>query len=436
MLRRVSVWLLLVAVTSLPCAIAQTKERLAFLIPHIYGPNGLTVDSQAVNLDGTTHIAHFNDDFQNQFREFNTAWAGQLASLPLPSPASGFTYTLDLSTGMQQRSTQSFGPLLTDRAETIGKNKLSFGFNYQQFRFDKLEGMRLSSFETTYRHEDFQLGGGRTDVITGDNSLEASIGQLISFLTYGFTDTLDVSVAVPVVRTKLTMVSDATIVRIGTIKDPTIHYFYDQGVPGGYGTHRQFSSTGTAEGLGDIVVRIKDHALRRESFGAALALDVRLPTGDELNLLGSGAYGVKPSLALSYVMKRFAPHLNVGYQWNSDSLLAGDLKTQKGKLPSQLLYATGFDLGVSERLTLAFDYLGARVFNSPRLGQSTFVGSDGKVYPDFQPRSGSFDVNDGAVGFKVNVAKRLLANFDLRFRLNHAGLHDLASPLFGIEYNF
>jgi hypothetical protein len=435
MLKRLSILLLYVGFVGLPTAGAQAKEKLSLLIPHIYGPNGLIVNSQAVNLDGTTHIAHFNDDFQQQFKGFNTAFAGQLTSLPLPSPASGFTYTLDRSTGLQQRSTQSFGPLQAERSETIGKNNLSFGFNYQQFRFNSLEGMSLSNFSTTYRHEDYLTGGGRTDVITGDNAVDASIGQFVAFLTYGFTDSLDVSVAVPVVRTKLSMVSNATIVRIGT-QDPSIHYFEDPAVPGGYGTHHQFSATGSASGLGDVVVRIKDRVIRREALGISAALDVRVPTGDELNLLGSGAYGVKPTLIASAVYKRASPHINVAYQWNGKSLLAGDLKKEKGELPRQFFYAAGLDLGVSEKLTLAFDFLGQRVFNSPRLGQSSFVGADGITYPDFQLRRGSFNVNSGSVGLKTNVAKRFLVNFNLRFRLTHAGLHEKASPMVGIEYTF
>ena len=167
MLRRMPLLLLLFA--GLPLAVAQ-EEKLVWLVPHIYGPNGLYVNSQAVNLDGTTHIAHFNDDFQRQFAGFNTALAGQLTALRLPSPAAGFTYTLDLSTGLQQRTTQSFGPLQTERAETIGKNNISFGFYYQQFRFNSLEGMNLSDFDTTYRHTDYQLGGGRIDVITANSA--------------------------------------------------------------------------------------------------------------------------------------------------------------------------------------------------------------------------------------------------------------------------
>lgn len=435
MLKRWLILLLYVCMAGLATAGAQNREKLALLIPHIYGPNGLFVNSQAVNLDGTTHIAHFNDDFQRQFQEFNTALAGQLTSLPLPSPAAGFTYTLDLSTGMQQRSTQSFGPLQSERAETIGRNNLSFGFNFQQFRFNSLEGLNLSSFSTTYRHEDFQLGGGRTDVITADNAVDVSIGEFVAFLTYGFTNTLDVSVAIPVVRTKLSMVSNATIVRIGT-KDPSIHYFEDPAAPQGYGTHHQFSSEGAANGLGDVIVRIKEHAIRRESLGISLALDVRTPTGDALNLLGTGAFGVKPSLIASAVFKRVSPHVNVSYQWNGKSLLAGDLKTQKADLPDQFFYVTGLDVGVSNKLTLAFDFLGQRVIDSPRLGQSSFVGSDGNTYPDFQLRRGSFDINSGSVGLKTNVAKRLLVNLNLLVRLNHAGLHESPSPMVGIEYTF
>jgi hypothetical protein len=155
-----------------------------------------------------------------------------------------------------------------------------------------------------------------------------------------------------------------------------------------------------------------------------------------LNLLGSGAYGVKPGVAVSYVFKRLSPHINVGYQWNGQSLLAGDLKTKKADLPDQILYSSGFDYGVSDKLTLAFDFLGQHVIDSPRLGQSTFIGADGNSYPDFQSRFGSFNVNSGSVGFKTNLAKRVLVNFNLRFRLNHAGLHEKVSPLVGIEYSF
>ena len=95
-------------------ASARADEKLAFLIPGLYGPTGLVVDSQATLPNGQTHSAHFNSAFQAEFTQFNVALASQLTGLPIPTPASGFTYTLDPGLGLFTRSTRSFGPLLSD----------------------------------------------------------------------------------------------------------------------------------------------------------------------------------------------------------------------------------------------------------------------------------------------------------------------------------
>ena len=46
----------------------------------------------------------------------NIALATTLSALPLPSPASGFTYSYDPASGGYTLSTQSFGPILAERA--------------------------------------------------------------------------------------------------------------------------------------------------------------------------------------------------------------------------------------------------------------------------------------------------------------------------------
>ena len=97
--------------------------KLGQLIPLVYGEDGLIVDSLAVLPDGSTHAAHFDSAFQQEFGQFNVALATQLLTVPFPSPASGYTYEFDESLGVFTRSTQSFGPILTERAETIGKGK-------------------------------------------------------------------------------------------------------------------------------------------------------------------------------------------------------------------------------------------------------------------------------------------------------------------------
>src|SRR5690349_11238036 len=87
----------------------QNKGDLATLIPFLYGPRGLIVDSDAPLAGGVDHSAHFNSSFQSEFTQINVSIASQLLTLPLPSPASGFTYTFDPTLGVFTRSTQSFG---------------------------------------------------------------------------------------------------------------------------------------------------------------------------------------------------------------------------------------------------------------------------------------------------------------------------------------
>ena len=67
----------------------------------------------------------------------------------------------------------------------------------------------------------------------------------------------------------------------------------------------------------------KGTLIKGEKLGMAIGAELRFPSGDERNFLGSGALGVKPYLVLSR-RGRVAPHLNVGYQWNADSVLAAD----------------------------------------------------------------------------------------------------------------
>ena len=53
---------------------------------------------------------------------------------------------------------------------------------------------------------------------------------------------------------------------------------------------------------------------------------MRMPTGDEQNLLGSGAVGMRPFAAFSAQMGAFAPHANAAYQWNGESLIGGNVR--------------------------------------------------------------------------------------------------------------
>ena len=437
-MRRLAILLAAVIALVSPATGRAQDGKLAFLIPNLYGPSGLIVNSEALLPDGSTHSAHFNSAFQAEFTQFNISLASQLASVPLPSPASGFTYELDPALGVFKRSTQSFGPILAERAETIGRKKFSLGFNYQYFTFDTIEGVDLGNVPAVFTHDNPAVGG-RSDVVTTANSIDLKVGQFTAFLSYGLADGVDISAALPFVKVDMGVASQATVQRIGTASSPATHFFRDPAAPGVFGTTKTFSQSGSASGIGDVVGRLKARLVKSGGAGVAIGADVRFPTGDELDLLGSGAWGVKPFLVLSVSKKVLSPHLNVGYQWNGKSVLAGDVRAgEKKSLPNQILYDGGVDIGVTSKITLALDVLGRRVLKSPRLQTETFHALQGGLtFPSIHfVQDANFNVTSGAAGVKVNAGGKLLLDFNVLFKLDDSGLRDKVTPLVGFEYSF
>jgi hypothetical protein len=414
-----------------PFNVAVPVDKISTIFTNIYGSSGLIVDSLRALPTGQTHSAHFNSAFQAEFTQFGVALTSQLAAVPLPSPASGFTYEFDSDLGVFQRTSQSFGPILAERAETIGGGRFTFGFTYQNFTFDTIEGLDIDSIPAVFTHDSAELLGGREDVVSTVNSVDARVNQFTTFISYGLTDRLDLSLAIPVVSTDLTVVSAATVQRIGTV-DPEIHFFreYDDSV----GDRRTFTAFGSASGIGDLTLRLKG----RMSASSAFGLDVRVPTGDEENLLGVGAPGVRPFLVLSRSSRAFSPHFNAGYLWNGSSVLAGNPATgESADLPDQVTYVVGADFGVSQRFTFVLDVIGTYLIDAPRLNQSTFHALDGRTtFPTVSFTEESYNLLSGAVGFKLNVVESLLVDVNLLFNLDNNGLRDKITPLVGFEYAF
>ena len=417
-----------------PYNLTAPVSNLATLFHDLFGPHGLIVDSEATLPGEQPHSAHFTSDFQFNFSQFNTALVNHLVTVPLPSPAAGFTYEFDASVGVFRRTTQSFGPILAERAETIGARRVSAGFATQHFSFSTVEGLDLGAVPAVFTHDNAQLLGGREDVVTTLNDIDASVNQFITYVTVGVADHLDVSLAVPVVSTSLTVVSDAQIQRLGTT-NPLTH-FYRQS-DGSIGTRRLFTASARASGLGDIVVRMKGSAFRKNSAAVAAGLDFRIPSGDALNLLGAGAPGLQPFLVVSGTVQGISPHLNVGYQWNGSSILAGDPVTgQSGDLPDQVVYAVGADLGTG-RFTIAFDVLGRYLMDAERIVLEDFHARDGKsVFPNIGFSQESFNLLSGATGIKINPFGRLLITGNLLLAFDDNGVRAKVTPLIGLEYGF
>ena len=418
-----------------PYNVTVNVTELSRIFTELYGPDGLVVNSLASLAGGVSHSAHFNSGFESEFSQFGTALTGQIVSLPLPAPASGFTYQFDPGLGVFTRSTSSFGPILAERADTIGARRVSIGFAYQRLAFDSIENIDLQSVPAVFTHDNAELRGGREDVITTVNSIDSKVSRSAAFITYGVTNDLDVSIAVPYITTDIVVTSDATVRRIGTTT-PEIHFF--RAVDDSIGDRRIYTAFGHASGIGDITIRMKQAIKKSPRNGIALGLDLRLPTGDENNLLGTGAPAVQPFVAWSATYGTFAPHINLGYQWNGSSTLAGDIEAGVSEdLPDVAVYALGAVVAIHPRVTLALDVLGRYIIDSPRVRLEDFVALDGhSVYPNIAFDTGSINELSSAVGLKINLAGRLLLNTNLLMRLNSGGLRDKISPLVGVEYAF
>ena len=187
---------------------------------------------------------------------------------------------------------------------------------------------------------------------------------------------------------------------------------------------------------------------------------MRTPTGNAWKFLGSGAAGIKPFMALSATRKHFSPHLNLGYQWNGSSILAGNLtgtsvfenaagieviqdgRAVKGSLPSQLSYALGGDFGAAKGLTLSFDYLGQTLINAPRVFRENTKtadipgGTGALILPTINGGKDTTALSSGAVGFKYNLFGNLLLTGNLLFRLDNKGLRENVVPLAALSYAF
>lgn len=140
---------------------------------------------------------------------------------------------------------------------------------------------------------------------------------------------------------------------------------------------RTFAASGSATGIGDVVVRAKYNFFRARGGGVAAAVDVRTPTGDESNLLGTGGVQSKVYGIASFAVGKLSPHINAGYTISTKGALFD------APLNDEWNYAVGFDLSVSPRLTLIADVLGRSIRGAGRLTEAD------KVFQFVQAGAGS-----------------------------------------------
>jgi hypothetical protein len=454
------------------CAIAQVEERLALseILTNLFG-NTIVLAPRSTP-EVPSHAAHFKPTAE-QLRtpeQFNQQIVTLLSTFPFGSSSGGFTYTYDPSLGTFSRSSESFGPLFAERALTIGRERGSLGVAYQRSTYDTFEGKNLRQREINFyiQHTDccgktqngVQIPDGTLlnpafegDIIEAALSLDLTTDTVVFSATYGLTDRLDLGVAVPLVAVDVNASIRARIQRVATAANPDLHVF-----EGDNPDEHIYVVAGHAEGLGDIMVRAKYNFLTRRGGGLAAAIDVRTPTGDESNLLGTGALQAKLYGIASIGFGRFSPHLNAGYTRSTRGALPGV------SLNNEWNYTAGFDLAVSPRLTLIADVLGRsirgqgrlveadRIFDFVQAGPGGTGGTGGggggggggpitrpvehTTRREFRLEAGNLNLAVGNTGVRFNPFRKMLVSANLLFALTEAGLRDRVTPVISVDYAF
>ena len=425
----ITLWMVAWATASGAQPLERVSEptKLVHVLPQLFGSDGLFVDSQ-------NHRAHFNASFETGFEPMNRAFASQLATTLVPPPITVGGYGFDRS-GLFRYSQQHFGVALSERPEVIGAGQFGLGFSVQHANFDSLDGVRLNTMDTAFTHDSPELGGVRSDVVSARNVIQARQTQIVGFLSYGVSDWLDASLIVPVVTTRLDATSLATVHRLGSAANPGTHFFEEQDDP--LGTTRLFRARGQATGLGDVSARLKALVANQGVSNVALGVDVRLPTGDAENLLGTGATGIRPFVTWSLGNQRVSPHASLAYQWNGPSVLAAPLGSgTTGDLADELGYSVGAALALGEHANVTVDVLGRLAFDALRLTRTDLQSANGIVFPTVRFDAASRHRIHAAIGLFSNGYRGLRAHVTLLLQLNEAGLRDTLIPAGGLQLGF
>jgi hypothetical protein len=443
--RRFVVAAILAVVWAAPAAAhAQTPDGLAGLLLRFFSPTNPVVLQAAP--DPFSHAAHFisQPNAQETLRQLNRGIASQLSTFPLGSSSAGFTYTFDPELGVFNRSTETFGPVFSERPLTAGKGKFSFGATQLHATYDRFEGqdLREGDIKLYLTHEDTNRDTTNLnpwfegDIIESALSIDLKNDTTVFYANYGVSDRFDIGVAIPYQRLDLSARIDARIEHLATAPDPfVVHTF-----PEGQGDDAAFFESGSAEGIGDVVLRGKYNFFRGTGTSVAAALDLRLPTGDSEDLLGSGATQAKISaIAARVSSKRFSPRIAAGYTLSSGG---ADFV---GELPDEINYSAGFDAALHSRVTLTADFLGRTLLDADRLVLrdrvfENVLRTDPTVRQTTrtttETTTGNLNLMIGSAGLKVNPAGRLLLMVNLLFGIGDSGLQDDVTPVFGIDYSF
>lgn len=366
------------------------------------------------------------------------AVSGNVANVPVSATSSGVTFRLE--GGVPVSTSVSPGPIFAERAQTLGRGRVVVGASVSRLHFATLRGVDLEDIRLNFTHVNADFAGCDTifggdcslmgipnlenDVMTFRLSLDIDVTVTSFFLTYGLLDWLDVGVAVPLVSTALRGSSEAQVMPFG---GPTAAHFF-AGTPSNPQLSASRTVEGSATGVGDVAVRLKLRVSRSDRSALSILGDVRFPTGDTLDLLGSGHLSARGLGVISARFGGFSPHANVGYLHRG------------GELQNAAILATvGFDHLLAPWATIAVDLVSELQAGESKLAVPGTVAYDVPFRRTVEPSaipSRRDDIVNASFGFKFTTPSGIILVANATWPLNRGGLRPGVLWTAGLEYNF
>ena len=324
-----------------------------------------------------------------------------LTSVPIATSSGGFMYRLNPELGTFERATESFGGFFVERALTPGHGRAAFGISAATTAFDSLDGHRLrdGSFVTIANW----FGDEPAPFDTESLTLRVRSSMMTAFASVGITDRFEIGGAVPFVRL--------------TLDGERINVYRGSTAP-------QADASATASGIGDAAVRAKFLVLAARSGGIALAGELRVPTGDEENLLGAGSSAYRMMAIGSFERSRMSLHGNAGFI--------------QGGVSDEFNFGGAATLAVAPQLTLTGELSARRVSELGSVAMTSAPHPESVGVQTWRLTSGETGrtIATGIAGFKWNPGGTLVLAAHLRWNLIATGLTAPVTPSLGLEYAF
>jgi hypothetical protein len=322
-----------------------------------------------------------------------------LATLPVPTSAGAFTFRLNPQLGTVEQVTRTFGPSFVDRAQTIDAGQAAFRVAFQSLRFSSLDGRNLrdGSFVTTANQFVDEATPFDADQLTLD--IDASVMTLSG--TFGIAEGIELAVAAPIVSLRV----DGSRVNIYRGRAFT-----------------QATASAHAFGLADVDIRAKVMLAGDDASGVTAAVDARVPTGREQDLLGAGSLSVKFSGIGSIERGPVSTHANAALS--------------VGGVARELSLNGAVGVAASRRVTIMTELLG-RWIDSP--GHILPVSAPNPAIPGVETvrlMSGPTSLTTLTIvpGLKWNVSDTWVIGGSFSILLTSSGLTGPLSPFVGLDY--